>query len=524
MLGMGQGHRILSAMLTRGWIIFVALLLGLHASAFGQMETTAPASSAPAAVILVEGEINDYQFDFLRRQFTAAQDAGARTVILEIDSYGGLVTAGLDISRFLKHQNDVEIIAYVTEKAISAGAMTAMACDEITMAPGTMIGDCAPIMASPEGGLQTLGATERAKVESPVLADFLDSAQRNHHDPQLAEAMIRLGPALYLLENAERQHQIVTADEYDRLAKDEPQWKTPEGVRNPVRPKDTLLTVTDQTAEKLGLSAGTFATIDQLAAARSLQVIANLRPSSGDRLIALLSSQAARSLVFFVLLISGYLAFKTPGTGFPEAIAAIALVVLLGVPMMTGYAQWYEILMVLAGIALVALEIFVLPGHMLPGLTGLALVIVGILMTFVGREPPGMPGTWPRLPMTRMAIEGALIWLTATMALSVVTMTILARWLPHTPLLRRLVITATSGGTTLDARNIPAILPAWPAVGAIGTAVTELRPGGTAAFHDPALGDVRQVDVLSDSGYIPAGTKIIAYTVAVDQIRVRQHE
>lgn len=522
MLGMGQGQHILPAMLMRGWLIIVALLLGLQAAALGQVETTAPASPAPAAVILVEGEINDYQYDFIRRQFAAAHDAGARAIILEIDSYGGLVTAGLDISRFLKHQNDIKIIAYVTEKAISAGAMTAMACDEITMAPGTMIGDCAPIMASPEGGLQTLGATERAKVESPVLADFLDSAQRNHHDPLLAEAMIRLGPALYLVENSQHERRIVPQEEYDRVAKEDPQWKTPEGIRNPVRPKDTLLTIPDQTAQKLGLSAGTFATIDQLAANRNLQIVANLRPNSGDRLIALLSSQGARSLVFFVLLISGYLAFKTPGTGFPEAIAAIALVVLLGVPLMTGYAQWYEILMVLVGIALVAIEIFVLPGHMLPGLAGLALVIVGILMTFVGREPPDMPGTWPRLPMTRLAIEGALIWLTATVALSLVTMTILARWLPHTPLLRRLVLTATSGATTLDARNAPAILPSWPAVGAIGTAVTELRPGGTAAFHDPALGDVRQVDVLSDSGYIAVGTKIVAYTVAVDHITVRQ--
>ena len=509
-------------MLMRGWLILLVVLLGGHSVVLGQIPSSAPIAPAPAAVILVEGEINDYQYSFITRQFAAARDAGAKAIILEIDSYGGLVTSGLEISRFLKQQDDLKVIAYVTEKAISAGVMTAMACDEITMAPGTMLGDSAPIMVSPEGGLQTLGATERAKAESPVLADFLDSAERNHHDLLLAEAMVRIGPALYLIENDDHQRRIVTSDEYDRLAKEAPQWKTPEGVHNPVRPKDTLLTITDQTAAKIGLSAGTFPTIDQLAAQRNLRIVANLRPSAGDRLIALLSTQGARSLVFFVLLISGYMAFKTPGTGFAEAIAAVALVVLLGVPLMTGYAQWYEIIMVLVGIALIAIEVFVLPGHMLPGIAGIALVILGILMTFVGREPPGMPGTWPRLPMTRFALESALIWLTATMALSLVTMAALSRMLPKTPFMRRLILNATSGATTLDNRNAPSILPTWPAVGAIGTAVTELRPGGTAAFHDPVLGDVRQIDVLSDTGYIPAGAKIVARTVVADHITVRQ--
>jgi membrane-bound serine protease (ClpP class) len=512
-------------MLMRGCVILLAFLLGVHSVVLAQISSSAPAasaSSAAAAVILVEGEINDYQYGFITRQFAAAREAGATSVILEIDSYGGLVTSGLEISRFLKQQDDLKVIAYVTEKAISAGVMTAMACDEITMAPGTMLGDSAPIMVSPEGGLQTLGATERAKAESPVLADFLDSAERNHHDLLLAEAMVRIGPALYLVENDDHQRRIVASDEYDRLTKEEPQWKTPEGVHNPIRPKDTLLTITDQTAAKIGLSAGTFPTIDQLTAQRNLRIVANLRPSAGDRLIALLSTQGARSLVFFVLLISGYMAFKTPGTGFAEAIAAVALVVLLGVPLMTGYAQWYEIIMVLVGIALIAIEVFVLPGHMLPGITGISLVILGILMTFVGREPPGMPGTWPRLPMTRFALESALVWLTGTMALSLVTMAALSRMLPKTPFMRRLILNATSGGTTLDNRNAPSILPTWPAVGAIGTAVTELRPGGMAAFHDPVLGDVRQIDVLSDTGYIPAGAKIVARTVVADHITVRQ--
>ena len=68
-------------MLMRGWLIVLAIIVGLHSAALGQ--ATAPAvpsaaSPAPAAVILVEGEINDYQYDFITRQFATAREAGAR--------------------------------------------------------------------------------------------------------------------------------------------------------------------------------------------------------------------------------------------------------------------------------------------------------------------------------------------------------------------------------------------------------------------------------------------------------------
>ena len=66
-----------------------------------------------------------------------------------------------------------------------------------------------------------------------------------------------------------------------------------------------------------------------------------------------------------------------------------------------------------------------------------------------------MPGTWPRLPMTYAAIESGLIWITATMALSLLTMVGLSRVLPKTPFMRRLVLTATVGGTTLDSAQRP---------------------------------------------------------------------
>jgi membrane-bound serine protease (ClpP class) len=158
----------------------------LCASALGQ----ATQSSNKAAVVILKGEIDDFARDSIERRFAEARAAGAKTVILNINTYGGLVTAGLDISGFLKRQTDIHTIAFVDEKAISAGAMIALACDEIVMDPSAVIGDCAPIIFKTDGAIDTMGATERAKAASPVLADFLDSAARNGYDPRVAEAMV----------------------------------------------------------------------------------------------------------------------------------------------------------------------------------------------------------------------------------------------------------------------------------------------------------------------------------------------
>jgi len=136
-----------------------------------------PAVPTPAAIVRLEGRIDDYNYEQFIKRFDRAKAAGAKVVIVDIDTYGGLVSAGLDISKFLKSQNEVRTIAFVSSKAISAGAMIALACDEIVMNPVAQLGDCAPIVPREGGGIETLGQAERAKAESPILADFAGSAR-----------------------------------------------------------------------------------------------------------------------------------------------------------------------------------------------------------------------------------------------------------------------------------------------------------------------------------------------------------
>src|SRR5579862_3460814 len=136
-------------------IAILAIVFALAASAQTQPATTQP-TAHKAAVVVLQGEIDDYNRDQLMKRFADARAIGADTVILRIDTYGGMVTAGLDISRFIKSQTDLHTIAFVHGKAISAGAMIAMSCNEIVMEPIAVIGDCAPIMLRTDGSMQPM--------------------------------------------------------------------------------------------------------------------------------------------------------------------------------------------------------------------------------------------------------------------------------------------------------------------------------------------------------------------------------
>src|SRR4051812_25355832 len=164
-----------------------------------------------AAVIPIRGEINDYTRDAFMRRLTKARALGAKVIIIQLDTPGGLVTSALDISRTIRGLRDLKTIAFIDNKAYSAGAMIALACDEVVMVPNAVIGDCAPITINSHGDM--VGA---AKALSPVLDDFRDSAARNGYDPMVVEAMVRVEPVIYLIENDNGVRKGVDADEFKK--------------------------------------------------------------------------------------------------------------------------------------------------------------------------------------------------------------------------------------------------------------------------------------------------------------------
>jgi membrane-bound serine protease (ClpP class) len=480
----------------------VAVLLMLISAQWVRAQTTPPSG---AVVIRLTGEIDDFARDNLFHRFQQARAMGVHTVILKLDTPGGLVTSGLNITQFLRSLDDLHVIAYVHNEAYSAGSMIAMACNEIVMEPGAMIGDCAPIVFTDAEGLKTMGETERAKAESPILADFYASAQRNGYDPLLVSSMVSIKHEVHWLQSPEGVRKFVDENEAkDLLSKG---WKPVAGVPDPVN-RGSLLTVDSSLAKTLGISKATYSSIDALAAARSLHVQATLEPSAGEMFIRWLSSTLVRGVLIFVLIQAMYIVFSHPGHGMAETIAAVALSILILVPLLTGYASWLDITLILCGIALMALDIFVIPGHFLPALIGLGMFLFGLILTFVGPEP-GVPGWSPDLPETWGMLQTGLLVVAAAMVASIVVSLLLSRYIGSLPYFGKLVLTTTSPQPPRHAATLDAPLNnPWPPVGTVGVAVTDLHPGGSAEFPDPAQGENRIADVISESGYVSKGSAI----------------
>ena len=500
-------------------------LSGLSAAARGQTRPATRPAGGTAAVVALQGTINEYSKQTFITQFKKARDTGARTIIIDLDTYGGLVTSGLELSHFIKNQTDVHTIAYVREKAISAGAMVALAANEIVMNDFARIGDAAPIAVGPGGSLQPLPTAERAKSESPVLADFIDSANVNGYSEQLTAAMVSVGRSVYWVENVENgKRRFVDADSYKSLTESK-QWKPVEmeGLPNPIDGPESLLTLSGRQAVLVGLATSTVQSLSGLTADRGYNVVARFERDFNQKVIGFLSDDVVRGILMTVFLLSLYIALHAPGHGAAEVIAVVALAALLGIPLLTGYAQWWEIVAILLGIVLLAVELFIIPGFGVTGIAGIVLILGGLLFTFVAPEPGRSPFSLPSLPTTWTGLRDGLFALEAALSASLLLAAWLRRYLPKLPYFNRLILNTTVGSTeSAMAGSLSNIEPSdeVPAVGAVGEAVTDLRPSGTARFLDPA-GQSHLIGVVNDTGFAVRGTPVTVREVSGNRIVVR---
>lgn len=236
--------------------------------------------------------------------------------------------------------------------------------------------------------------------------------------------------------------------------------------------------------------------------------IRRIDPSWSEWLVTMLTSLPARGVLLVVFLLMLFLEMSHPGIGLPGALALAALVGLLAPPALIGMASWWEIGAIVGGILLIFVEVFVLPGFGVPGIAGLLMLFGGMLGTFVG----GTGGLFPDSPVEQSNLFFGLL----TMVLSIVTagvgMYYLAKHLGSLPFLGRLVLADDNGTEDRLLSQIPVGGPVLPAAGAVGRAVTPLRPSGRAEIGSAI------VDVVIDIGYVDAGEAV--RVVSADQYRV----
>ncbi len=416
---------------------------------------TLPAEVTKAFILTMragedEGEpITDTTYQALRRKARRCRAAGAQLVIIDMHTWGGGVIAALDIARLIKHDlSDIYVVCYVRTRGVSAGALIALACDEIVMTPVGKIGDCAPILM---GG--KLEGTEREKIETVLREEFAESAKRSGYSVALAESLVSIHREVWKVRH---KH----TDELRYVLKKDFRGKVffPPGKHKDVESNpnadwelvdvtvgdDELLTMDPQEAVQLGIVStlieaplgDPYANILKEFNVTTPPIV--LADTWSETLVGWLTSPAVASLLMLLGIMGIYVEIRTPGLGLPGLLALICFSILFGSQYLIGMAAWWEIAVFILGIILIGLEIFVIPGFGVAGISGIICCFVGLLVMFVDNPP----GEWP-IPQGELGWDlfaNGIFAIACAFVGAVVLGTLLARYLPKIPFANRLCL------------------------------------------------------------------------------------
>jgi membrane-bound serine protease (ClpP class) len=225
----------------------------------------------------------------------------------------------------------------------------------------------------------------------------------------------------------------------------------------------------------------------------------------------LLVSWPMRILLIGIFIVALVIETLHPGIGVAAAVAGCALLLLVGAPGLLGLAQWWEILLVVAGLALIGAEVFVLPGTGVAGVAGGLCILVGLVASFTGSDPTSASQRSTLLTASTTTIAGLVLGAIATWFAS--------RWFGETTIFKRAILSVAVGGATeMPLRNEQVL----PSRDALGVADTDLRASGRVRFGDAIF------DGQSDGGYISRGESVrvigrLGGTVLVERVAVSNH-
>jgi membrane-bound serine protease (ClpP class) len=425
--------------------------------------------------------IDEGLYESIKRRVEAALEDGANYIILEMDTFGGRVDSAIAITNYLLHEvaTRAYTVAYVPTEAYSAGALISVACNDIIMKKATKLGDCAPIVM---GG--KLEGTEREKVESPLRAIFEASAKANGYPIALCKAMVTMSMEVWQVQNLQSgQYEYFEKDELPNLA---PYVYDLDGKKKVVK-EGELLTVDADKALEYGLARavvddfeGVLQFLEQRDDVKFERPVARITTNWSEELVRWLASPTVAGILFMVALLGIYAELNSPGLGLPGAVAVIALVILFGSKYLIGLANWWEIAVFVIGLGLLIVEIFVIPGFGVAGISGIILIIFALGAMMVGNQPNRLP-----IPMTEFDWElfrKNMIGTFAGFIGFLIGAYFIGKHLHKIPIANKLVLAAPEGEIAV-VKAIDSTTTPEPVVkvGQEGVTLTTLRPAGSGA-------------------------------------------
>lgn len=406
--------------------------------------------------------------------FRQAQEQNSDLILIQLNTYGGLADVA-DSLRTAILNSPIPVWVWIDNQAASAGALIALAADRIYIRPGGSIGAASVVDGNgkpmPDKYQSFMRAMMRSTAEAHgkriVRTEHGDTLWQWYRDPSIAEAMVG------------RTHGDSTTVQ--------------------------VLTLTADEALQAGFAEGKASSIDEVLTAGGIEsyTLEEYRPSRLDRLLGWMMHPGVQGL-FILMIIGGiYFELQSPGIGLPLGIALLGVVCYFAPLYLEGIAQHWELLLFLAGLVLIAVEIFVIPGFGVTGMAGIVCVILGLSFAAIDND------------LLRYIPTGEVSWLKILRPLLVVIIAsalglILALWIGrrfltgHSPWRQRIVLdTDLKPEEGCVSRENPEEL-----VGQETRVAAVLHPSGRVFLQD------RYYEAVAEDGlFIDKGTRVIIVRV-----------
>lgn len=310
------------------------------------------AAAAQVYVVPVETEINAAAARHVSRAVNNAVKNKADIIVLRLNTFGGAVDAADSIRSVLLHC-PLPTAAFIDNNAASAGALIALACDTVYMSPAA-----------------TMGAT--------VVVDGAGTPMPPKYQSYMA-AMMR-----------------ATAEHHGRkLVGDSMVWRrnpaVAEAMVNPENPLTLTATAAVDSAYAEGIAADMNAMLADLGHADT--PVACYSPDLSDSILGFLANGAVQAVLVMLILGGIYIEMHSPGLGVAAAVALVAAALYFLPSIITATLPAWVLVCLIAGIILIALELFVVPGFGVTGITGIIAIAAALVGVAAGTVSGGLLAT-----------------------------------------------------------------------------------------------------------------------------------
>ncbi len=271
--------------------------------------------------------------------------------------------------------------------------------------------------------------------------------------------------------------------------------------------KGELLTMDDVEAVELGFSQKSVKNMEEvlsLLGHTSVDII-TIEESWSESLVRLV--QPILPILMLIGMGALYTEIKAPGFGFPGLLGIVCLGLVFFNQYLVGLADYTELLVLLIGVLLLGIEVFVLPGFGVAGITGMIVIAAGLVLSFQGFVIPD-----PALPWEGKLLLNNIGLVMGSFLLAFLISLFMIRYV--LPLISK-VIPGPYLDATLDQSHVDSTSSLAIHSGDIGVAHSFLRPSGKVIINDQKL------DAITRGDFIEKGASIIIDAIEQNHVIVK---